>query len=335
MGWTIGFFRNATQETYLKNSGKNARLAQYSIRAFRELTNELNFSFDRADQGTLKIYRDKTGLSDAVTVARRCAQWDIPFTVLDSKAVAELEPSLAPISHQLTGGIHFPEDISGDAHRFCAELAAVTDELGATFHYGTRVNEILKSHHSFRGIRLASGEEIEADACVVATGVGTPQILKPLGIRVPIEPVKGYSITVDIENWHPRPQRPIIDEHYHAAVCPLGQRLRVAGTAEFAGFDTQMRPARIQNLHHLIGELYPQAPNDTGTDNAWTGLRPMTPDGVGIMGESGLKGLYLNTGHGHLGWTMATGAGRALSELITERESRFDLADFSVERFTG
>ncbi|MGH8595686.1 MAG: FAD-dependent oxidoreductase, partial [Gammaproteobacteria bacterium] len=172
------------------------------------------------------------------------------------------------------------------------------------------------------------------DVILIAAGSYTSLLTKTIGLRVPVAPVKGYSLTVPLNGWPNGPRVPVIDDHLHAAVCPLGDRLRIAGTAEFAGYDRRLTRARIDNLFRLVNDLYPTfSPYlDHAAALPWTGLRPMTPDGVGIMGRTPIPGLYLNTGHGHLGWTMAAGAGRLVADEIAGVEPELALAPYHFER---
>ena len=336
LGWAWTFVRNSSLPRYLTNVEKNARLADYSLTVLAEHLAGLALPFERADRGTLKIYRDVAELETASQFAERCRAFDICYQVLTAKEVTTLEPALAPISDQLSGGIHFPDDVSGDAHRFCRALAerCVTD--GVQFCYETHVQRIVISDGTVRGV-MVDGEILHADSVVLAAASHSAALAASAGVRVPVQPVKGYSITVPMAHWQVQPQVPVIDEHYHAAVCPLGQQLRVAGTAEFAGFDTTLTQSRIANLYDLITRIYPleAASIKRSACAEWTGLRPMSPDGVGIMGRTRVAGLFLNTGHGHLGWTMAPGAGKLVADDIMQNKTELARGDYQLARFAS
>ncbi len=334
MPWAWSFFRNSRRAAYVENLEKNARLADYSLAVMNEHFRALPMSFDRADRGTLKIYRSPAELEVAREVALRCRDWNVSYNVLDASAVVELEPALTPIGDQLSGGIHFPDDLSGDAQRFCVELASACTSAGVQFEYNATVEKLLSERGRCHAACI-DGELRYFDACVIAAGSYSGALARSLGVKVPVQPVKGYSLTLPLEAWPVVPQVPVIDEHFHAALCPLGKRMRVAGTAEFAGFDTSLTRSRIENLYSLVAGVYPQAAVALKHDKTieWAGLRPMSPDGVGIMGPTRVAGLYLNTGHGHLGWTMAPGAGKLVADCVAGQGGEIPLDDYQLTRF--
>jgi D-amino-acid dehydrogenase len=334
LGWAVAFFRNAASARYLVNVERNARLAMYSLQVFHAEFRALDAAFACAERGTLKIYRTPAGFESALRLAERCRVWQVPYAALDPDGVAMLEPALAPLAGDLAGGIHFSADCSGDAYLFCVELARRCAAAGVEFAFGRRVDRLDLAGGRFAAV-ITDGERIAADACVIACGSHTPALTASVGLRVPVQPVKGYSITVPLADWPVAPAVPVIDEDFHAAVCPLGTRLRVAGTAEFAGFDTRLTASRIANLFELVRRLYPRAADriDPARAEPWCGLRPMTPDGVGIMGASGIPGLFLNTGHGHLGWTMAPGAGKLVAQSVLGQTPDLALTDYALARF--
>lgn len=332
--WAWAFLRQSRPANYLANVEKNARLAGYSLGVLVSDFGELAPAFERATLGTLKIYRSVRELEVAALVAERCRAWSVHFDVLDAAGVVAREPALAAIAGELAGGIHFPDDVSGDAHLFCRALAASCAAAGVAFEYECNVGEVLVRQGRCEGL-VVDGSVARCDAVVIAAGSHTPALARSAGLRVPVQPVKGYSITVPLAGWATVPRVPVIDEHYHAAVCPLGGRLRVAGTAEFAGYDLQPTAARIDNLFHLLGRIYPAGRAGLARREAatWCGLRPMSPDGVGIMGATPVAGLYLNTGHGHLGWTMAPGAGKLVAGAVLGVAGDLALEDYSLARF--
>ena len=205
---------------------------------------------------------------------------------------------------------------------------------GIDIRLNSPVDEILVRDGKFGGLRV-NNETVSGDVCVLAAGCGSKALAKPLGIKVPLEPVKGYSITVDAKEWRLKPRMPIIDESRHAAVCPLGSRLRIAGTAEFAGFNADMVTARIDNLSDVCEALFPFTKNIARDSDVspWFGYRPMTSDGVGIIGGTDLQGLFLNTGHGHLGWTMAPGSGKLIADIISDNPTVISKTDYLLSRF--
>ncbi|MGE0482977.1 MAG: D-amino acid dehydrogenase [Gammaproteobacteria bacterium] len=332
--WTWDFFRQSSPRCFERNMARNARLASYSLRMLDALYNDIASDYERADRGTLKIYRTVQELDAALAAAERCRAWDVRFDVLDSAAVARLEPALGPVQQALSGGVHFPDDVAGDAHLFCRALSQRLVRDGAELRYESHAEQILLAAGRFDAV-VIDGEPLRADACVVAAGSYSAALLAPLGLRLPVQPVKGYSLTIPLASWHAPPRVPVIDEHFHAAVCPLGERLRVAGTAEFTGFDAALTPSRIANLYHLVEQVYPEGARlvDPRTVVEWCGFRPMSPDGVGLMGPSAIPGLHLNTGHGHLGWTMAPGAGKLVADQVLGVVTDIASADYLPARF--
>jgi len=334
LGWTWKFFRNARPSKFYSGLERNTRLADYSISVLNEHYSALNLDFDRADRGTLKIYRTAKELDENLRLTERCGEWGVRYSVLSSEQVTALEPALQPIENELSGGIHFPDDVSGDAYKFCSALKEHCTENGVAFRFESTVSELVVDDGQIQAV-VVNEERLLAANCVIAAGSHSTSLAASAGVAIPVRPVKGYSITLPISGWKPRPALPVIDDHFHAAVTPLGDRLRVAGTAEFAGFDDSLTTSRIENLYRLARNVYPLGVERVDRDKSvhWAGFRPMSPDGVGIMGPTSVRGLFLNTGHGHLGWTMAPGAGKLVADWIATGRSEMDLGDYSLARY--
>lgn len=335
LGWGLRFVHHSHPARYVRNFEKNAHLARYSLETMRALRAAIGTDYDYAARGTLKLFRDAAGVEAAARLCRQLADWGIDFRVVDGAGAVALEPALAPISERLAGGLYFPADESGDAYRFCELLAAAAAAAGVRFAYGSAIKRVLRSGDRVLGVSTLTGDYHEADAFVIAAGSYSAALARQVGLAVPVQPAKGYSITVPCGDWEAPPSLPVIDDYLHAAVCPLGGRLRVAGTAEFAGFDLRLTPSRIANLFALLKQLYPAvSPHlDPARVQAWTGLRPMSADGVGIMGATAVSNLYLNTGHGPLGWTMAAGAGKLVADEILGVAPGLDPAPYRLARF--
>lgn len=334
--WGLAFVRHSRPERYLRSFERNAHLARYSLACMAALRAETGIAYSHAARGTLKLFRTAPELTAAARLCTQLAGWGIRHELVEARRAATIEPALAAVERELAGGLHFPDDESGDAFRFCTQLAAWLQQRGLELRFGVTVRRL-------REVR-ARGWEIEtdqgilaADAVVLAAGSDSAMLARPLGLYVPVAPVKGYSLTVARGAWAGAPQVPVIDDHLHAAVCPLDDRLRVAGTAEFTGFDLTLTPTRLDNLFALLLRLYPGfAPylvRETAT--RWAGLRPMSVDGVGIMGATARAGLFLNTGHGHLGWTMAAGAGRLVAAEMLGLAPELPLEPYRLARFSG
>lgn len=332
--WALQFFRNATPARFAHAAARNTRLADYSIAVLNEHLGPLALDFGRADRGTLKIYRTDNEFRTAQEATRVSLAAGVRATELSADGVVALEPALGPIADELSGGIHFPDDVSGDAHRFCVALAAEAAAAGVAFHYESTVEAISVVNRRFAAARI-DGIDTAFDACVIAAGSYSASLARSAGLRLPVQPVKGYSLTLPLAAWDPQPRVPVIDEHFHAAVCPLGDSLRVAGTAEFAGHDAALRAGRINNLFELVRQVYPDAAAriDRAQATQWCGFRPMTPDGVGVISATQVAGLYINSGHGHLGWTMAPGAGKLLADLVAGTPEELTAEDYALSRF--
>ena len=291
-------------------------------------------SFDHGEVGTLKLLRNTRSFDEARAMADWLAAHGVASKTLDRDATVELEPALRPIARELVGAIHFPADEHGDAFRYCEALATLATRRGVTFHYATPVTALETGGGRITRVRTQEGS-VAAESVVVAAGSYSPQLLAPAGIKLPVAPVKGYSISAPLPPRTAGPRIPILDAELHAVAVPLGANLRLAGTAEFAGHDLTLPAARIENLVHLLSRTYPQIAAQVPRESIvpWTGLRPMSADGVPIVGRTPIENLYLNTGHGHLGWTMATGSGRALADLVMGRTPAIDLTPYALDRF--
>ncbi|PLX54617.1 MAG: hypothetical protein C0629_16890 [Chromatiales bacterium] len=332
--WGIAFLRQSRPQRFRENLLRNVRLANYSLSVMAGLRDEYEFAYDGACSGSLKLLRDTVALEQATAMAESLVSHGVRFQSLDRAATVALEPALAPVADEVAGSLFFPDDESGDAHRFCCAVAEVLRRLGVTLRFGLEVESLRKQGGRMTGVVTAQGV-LEADVYVVAAGSYSTQLLRPLGLRLPVRPAKGYSITLPVEGLQQRPRLPVVDDALHAVVVPLGHRLRVAGTAEFAGFDRTLRPQRIDNLRYLLRQTYPEiaASLDAAPVQAWTGLRPMSADGVPLIGVTSIGSLFLNTGHGPLGWTLAAGSAKALADKIMGQPPGFDIGEYSPARF--
>ncbi|MFT5417799.1 MAG: D-amino-acid dehydrogenase [Gammaproteobacteria bacterium] len=329
--WGMEFVSNSDQQRYTRNLLRNARLAGYSLRVMQDLRNVEELNYDFAAQGTMTIYSGQRELDISASNHAANSSGDAPFEVLDSRGAAQLEPALSRIADRIVGAIYYPRDESGDAFKFCQCLQRICQSNGVKFGFGIRVTKLTRSGGEVTAVNTNS-RQYSADKFVLAAGSYSTILSRSAGLRVPVRPVKGYSITTPIGTWTKPPTIPVIDDKFHAAVCPLGDRLRVAGTAEFAGFDTTLTGSRIDNLIRLLTSTYPDfEPHfDLSITDRWAGLRPMTSTGVPLLGRTSITNLYLNTGHGHLGWTMAAGSSLAVAQEIVDGQSEFDLDDYRL-----
>lgn len=332
--WGLGFLRHCRAHHYERAHTLNTRLALYARARMAELRAATAIEYDGARRGSLKIFHDPAALQAARAAAAAVAPLGIRSTTLDTDAVAELEPALADRRAALAGGIHFPDDESGDACRFTRALGRVLVERGACLRLGESARRILGGRTGFRGA-LTDHDTIPADACVLAAGVDAPALARPLGLRLPIEPVKGYSVTLPVDNGPDVPRVPLIDEAHRVVISRLGDRLRIAGTAEFAGFTRAIRPRRVETmLRQALSNLPAVAARvDRARAEPWACLRPVSVDGAPILGATPIPGLFLNTGAGHLGWTLAAACGRLVADRVCGREPAFADAELALARF--
>jgi len=331
IGWGLRFLRNCGRERWRANTEVVLRLAVYSRAMLDEVTAATGIEYDRGERGNLRVYRDAASLAEAEKTAEIYRSLGQPVELLDSAGCITLEPALGPVSHDLAGGVHYRGDRSGDCLRFTRSLAEHAARLGVSFEYGTTISSFETDGERVRRVATDRGR-FAADSFVMACGSYSAPLARGLGMRLPVRPVKGYSATLPVGGWNNAPIMPVVDYHHKIAVTPLGDRIRLAGTAEFTGYDNGPNPRRAAMLLHAFGSLFPHYPN-VGLPEHWQGLRPMCPDGRPILGRTRYANLFLNTGHGPLGWTLACGSGKALADLVAGAKPDIDLSGFSLARF--
>ena len=327
--WGIRFLRECGGDRWRRNTRNILRLSTYSHERLRELVRETGLDYESNPRGTLHLFRDALSMEKTSRTAETLRELGVRSRTLDPAGCIELEPALRHQSDGIAGGIHYPDDEAGDAHLFSQRLAAVCAANGVELRFGETVERIETANGKFSAVRTGSGR-VPADACLVALGNESAGRLRPLGIRLPIYPVKGYSVTFPVGGWNNAPVVPFADDQYKAGIVRIGDRIRVAGTAEFAGRDTSLNPKRIANLREFFLSLFPDYP-DPSAGAAWTGLRPMTPDGLPYLGPTPIEGLFVNTGHGHLGWTMSCGSASVVTDLICGRDAGIALDGMTLE----
>ncbi len=294
--WGFAMLRNCTESAYRINKSRMVRLAEYSRDCLRMLRTETGIRYDERTQGTLQLFRTQKQLDATAQDIEILKQYGVPFELLDRAGFVQVEPGLARTQHKFVGGLRLPGDETGDCFQFTQALARMAQALGAEFRFGVDIQGLESSGGRITGVRTGAGV-LHADRYVVALGSHSPTLLAPLGIRLPVYPVKGYSITVPITDAAASPESTIMDETHKVAVTRLGDRIRVGGTAELAGYDLTLPDARRRTLEFVVRDLFPDG-GDLSRASFWTGLRPMTPDGTPIIGATGLDNLFLSTGHG-------------------------------------
>jgi D-amino-acid dehydrogenase len=333
LAWLMAMLGNCTSAAYARNKERMVRLAEFSRDCLDELRASTGIAYDERTQGTLQLFRKQKQL-DAIdgdlAVLRR---FGVPFEILDRQGCILAEPGLANAEAPIAGGLRLPNDQTGDCFKFTEALAQRVSEKGGQLMLGTTIAALHQDGGRISGVATDRGM-IAGDAYVVALGSYSPALVAPLGLRVPVYPVKGYSITVPIAAPDRAPVSTLLDESFKVAITRLGDRIRVAGMAEISGFSHDLLPRRRATLLHSLTGLFPAAA-DTSAPQFWSGLRPMTPDSTPVIGATGIANLFLNTGHGTLGWTMACGSGRVLAGIIEGNASPIATDDLGLARYSG
>ena len=299
----------------------------------QQLRADTGIAYEQRTGGTLQLFRTQAQLDAAARDIAVLQEAGVPYEVLDRAGVARVEPALAATADRLVGGLRLPGDQTGDCQLFCERLAALAKMRGVEFRYGANIEAIEADGDRVTGVRI-DGRLETADRYVLALGSWSPQLLKPLGIRLPVYPLKGYSLTIPITDAAMAPASTVLDETYKIAITRFDRRIRVGGMAEVSGFDLSLDPRRRATLEKVVGDLYPKG-GDLARAEFWTGLRPATPDGTPVVGATGLRNLFLNTGHGTLGWTMACGSGRYLADLMARRPTAISTEGLDISRYGG
>ena len=328
--WMYQMLRNCTAERYAVNKGRMVRLAEYSRDCLQALRADTGIEYEGRTGGTLQLFRTQQQLDGAAKDIAVLQEANVPFELLSPAELKHAEPALAAVSHKLTGGLRLPGDETGDCQLFTTRLAALAESLGVKFRYNTPIDALAIAGGKIAGVQCGS-ETVRADAYVVALGSYSTNFISNL-MKIPVYPLKGYSITAPIVNEAAAPVSTVLDETYKIAITRFDQRIRVGGMAEIVGFDKKRRAARRETLEMCVNDLFPGG-GDTSKATFWTGLRPMTPDGTPIVGRTPVSNLFLNTGHGTLGWTMSCGSGQLLADLISGKMPAIQADDLSVHRY--
>lgn len=331
--WLARMLANCTEAAYAVNKSRMVRLAEYSRDCLRALREETGIQYDGRTAGTLQLFRDGKGVDAVAADMEVLRQFNVRHTLLDPAGCVAAEPALAHVPGKYVGGLHLPDDETGDAHLFTRRLATLAEGLGVEFRQGVTVQALTAEAGAVNGVVTDRGT-FTADRYVVALGSYTPALLRPLSLDLPVYPVKGYSLTLPVEDESGAPVSTVMDETFKVAITRLGDRIRVGGTAELAGFSLRLRKPRRETLEHSVTDLFPGG-GDVRKASFWTGLRPMTPDGTPVVGPTRLANLFLNTGHGTLGWTMACGSGRLLADLVTGRQPEIAHDDLALTRYAA
>lgn len=329
--WLAAMLGNCNARSYAVNKSRMVRLAEFSRDQLIELRRETGIRYDERSQGTLQLFREQKQMDGIAKDIAVLEADGVPFEVLDRAGCLAAEPGLAASEARLVGGLRLPNDETGDCFKFTNALAGMARDAGVRFVHDTAITGLSRSGGRIDHVGTAAGKLV-ADAYLVALGSYSPQLLAPLGIRLPVYPVKGYSITVPVSDPALAPVSTLLDESYKVAITRLGDRIRVGGMAEISGFSRDLPQARRTTLEYSLGSLFPGA-GDVSKASFWSGLRPMTPDSTPVIGPTGISNLFLNTGHGTLGWTMACGSAHVIADIIGGRAPAIEAADLAISRY--
>lgn len=329
--WLVAMLGNCNAADYRINKGRMVRLAEHSRDRLIALRAATGISYDERSQGTLQLFREQKqmdGIAKDIEVLRAD---NVPFEVLDRTGCLAAEPGLAASAASIVGGLRLPNDETGDCFKFTNALAEMAKARGVQFLMGRTIRGLATQGGRIAHVDTAEGPVI-GDAYLVAMGSYSPLMVAPLGLRLPVYPVKGYSITVPIVQEAGAPVSTLLDESYKVAITRLGDRIRVGGMAELSGYTNDLPQARRDTLDHSVGTLFPGA-GDLSRATFWSGLRPMTPDSTPVIGATKIDNLFLNTGHGTLGWTMACGSGHVIADIISGRKPAIESGDLALSRY--
>ena len=330
--WMLAMLKNCDETRYQRNKERMVRLAEYSRDCLIDLRANTNINYEGRQQGTTQVFRSAAQLDAAGKDIEVLQQLGVPYELLDTQGLLNAEPALANSRVPLVGGLRLPNDETGDCQMFTTQLVELCRNLGVQFMFNTTIDEVLISGNTATGVRCG-GTVHNADAVLCTLGVYTPLLLKGR-LDVPIYPIKGYSITVPITDAARAPVSTVLDETYKIAITRFDNRIRVGGMAELRGYNKDLLASRRATLEMVVNELYPDA-GDTKAASFWTGLRPVTPDSTPIIGSTPIKNLWLNAGHGTLGWTMACGSAKLISDLMSDKAGDIASTDLNLSRYTN
>jgi len=328
--WMWQMLRNCNAASYAVNKERMVRLAEYSRDCFKALRADTGITYEGRQLGTTQLFRTEQQMIDAAKDTQVLKDSGVPFELLTAEELARAEPALAAVKHKLHGGLRLPNDETGDCQLFTTRLAKMAEQLGVKFRYNVDIDSLTFANGAIAGVQCGH-EYLQADSYVVALGAYSTNFLRSI-VDIPVYPLKGYSITVPIANADAAPVSTILDETYKIAITRFDNRIRVGGMAEIVGYNKDLNPKRRATLEMVVNDLFPGA-GDTSQASFWTGLRPMTPDGTPIVGKTPIRNLFLNTGHGTLGWTMSCGSAALLSDLISGKRPAIAADDLSVSRY--
>jgi D-amino-acid dehydrogenase len=329
--WGLMMLQNCTSAAYKRNKSRMVPLAEYSRDLLRDLRAKTGIGYDERSRGLLQLFRTQKMLDGTSKDIAILDKFGVAYELLDRQGCVGVEPALGQVSEKFVGGLRLPGDETGDCFKFTNTLTAQCRQLGVEFRYGISIDGMLTEGSRITGVTTSSGT-VTSDAYVVALGSYSPLMLRRIGVDLPVFPVKGYSLTMPITDPQGAPESTLMDETHKVAITRLGDRIRVGGMAELDGYSTKLRPSRRWTLEHVVTDLFPRG-GDISKASFWCGLRPMTPDGPPVIGRTRYENLWLNTGHGTLGWTMCCGSGRVLADILSNKRPEIEIAGLDIGRY--
>ena len=329
--WMTKMLSNCNQSSYHTNKARMMRLAEYSRDCFKDLRSEVEIDYEGRTQGTLQLFRTQKQVDAAAKDIAVLEECGVDYEVLDRDGCVSREPALGHVKEKIVGGLRLPGDETGDCYKFTTALAEECKTLGVEFKFNTEIEGLISDDNEIVGVKTKEGT-LTADRYLMCLGSYSTLLLANVGVVVPVYPIKGYSLTLPVVDETKAPVSTIMDETYKVAVTRFEDRIRVGGTAEITSYDTSLQEKRRKNVEFTVGDLFPGG-GDIDQAEFWTGLRPMTPDGTPILGGTRYPNLYLNTGHGTLGWTMSLGSGKFVADVISGNKTDIDPEGMSVARY--
>ena len=331
--WGMKFLINSTPTRFDRITSNLFSLGNFSKYLTQKIREDFDISYDESLLGTLKIYRDAQNFDKASELQTKMFSGNKEFSVMDTKSLINLEPALKEIRNDLAGGIHFPNDETGDAYKFCKKLEELIRSNGGRILTNTNINKILVNKGRVNCV-VTDRAILQTKRVVVCAGSWSRSLLKQMKLNLPVRPVKGYSLTYDTAGLNNKPNISLVDESVHTAVTPFQNRIRVAGTAEFVNFDDSIHPKREKYLNKMLESVYPSLYKqiDKTSGKIWHGFRPMSADGLPFIGKTKIDGLFVNCGQGHLGWTLAMGSAELLADQIQDKDSEIDINPYLASR---
>ena len=326
-------YKNCNPKSYEINKSRMLRIANYSREALLEIESDFDIQYEQKKQGSLQLFWDTKEIEKAKRDISILENFNINYELLDAEGCVEAEPGLKYVKNKLSGGLRFNNDFTGNCYLFSNEIYKKCIEMGVNFEFNTEIKSIKINNNEISSV-LTSRGEFKADCYSVSLGSYSTKILSQVGIKTPIYPVKGYSITLPVLTDQDAPQSTIMDEKNKIAITRLGDRIRVAGMAHLTDFDKNLRTKSLESLKSGLDLVFPKSYEPSENLNYWTGFRPSTPDGTPIIGPTPYSNLYLNTGHGTLGWTMSSGSGKLLADIVSGNQPEISIEGIDMNRYS-